>query len=501
MTNEFNTRKIIDEQLRSVGWEADTENLRYSNGTRPQKGHNIAIAEWQTDSGFVDYALFIGTKMIATIEAKASYKDVSAVIDFQCKDYARNIRDEDKSYLLGDWRGFKVPFTFATNGRPYCQHLESRILFLVDRIPGVTDYDLIIIDEAHRGYILDRELADDEILFKDQSDYQSKYRAVIDYFDAVKIALTATPALHTTEIFGKPVFKYTYREAVIDGYLVDHDLPHCLKTKLSEDGIYYTRGESVTTCDSATGELVSEFLADELDFDIDNFNRQVVNENFNRVVLEEISNYIDPEGSGKTLIFAVNDMHADLIVHILKNIYIARGISNDAITKITGSIGDKERVLDAIRRLKNERYPNIVVTVDLLTTGIDVPAIDTLVFMRRVKSRILFEQMLGRATRLCPDIGKTHFRIFDAVGIYDALEPVSEMKPVVANSSVTFTQLFDTLKNLDDDKAVQNLVNQIIVKLRRCKTNEQIKDIIDILKNLSAQDVCHLQARRFFDST
>ena len=657
MTNESDTRKMIDEQLRSVGWEADTENFRYSNGARPQKGHNIAIAEWQTDSGFVDYALFVGTKMIATIEAKASYKDVSAVIDCQGKDYARNIRDEDKSYILGDWRGFKVPFTFATNGRPYCSQHETksgiwfldlrkpdnapkalrgwlspigitellernisvgneklqemsfdllrdedglnlrgyqikavqavakavidgrqniliamatgtgktrtvlgmiycflkskrfrRILFLVDRnslgeqaqdvfatvnledllpfdkiynvnklgdktfgketrlqiatvqsmvkrilydehsMPGVTDYDLIIIDEAHRGYILDRELADDEILFKDQSDYQSKYRAVIEYFDAVKIALTATPALHTIEIFGKPIFKYTYREAVIDGYLVDHDPPYCLKTKLSEDGIHYTRGESVTTCDSATGELVSEFLADELDFDIDNFNRQVVNENFNRVVLEEISNYIDPEGLGKTLIFAVNDMHADLIVHILKEIYTARGISNDAITKITGSIGDKERVLDAIRRFKNERYPNIVVTVDLLTTGIDVPAIDTLVFMRRIKSRILFEQMLGRATRLCPDIGKTHFRIFDAVGIYDALEPVSEMKPVVANSSVTFTQLLDTLKNLDDDKAIQNLVNQIIVKLRRCKTNEQIKDIIDTLKNLSAQD-------------
>ena len=395
MPNESETRKIIDEQLRKVGWDADTENLRYSKGTRPQKGRNIAIAEWQTDSGFVDYALFVGTKMVATIEAKASYKDVSAVIDCQCKDYARSICDEDKFYQLGEWRGFKVPFTFATNGRPYCPQLETksgiwfldlrksnnapkalrgwlsptgitellernissgneklqemlfdllryeddlnlrdyqinavqvverevisgrknilvamatgtgktrtvlgmiyrflkaerfrRILFLVDRnslgeqaqdvfatvkledlltldkiynvnklgekifsketrlqiatvqsmvkrilydedlIPGVTDYDLIIIDEAHRGYILDRELADDEIFFRDQSDYQSKYRAVIEYFDAVKIALTATPALHTTEIFGKPVFKYTYREAVLDGYLVDHDPPH-----------------------------------------------------------------------------------------------------------------------------------------------------------------------------------------------------------------------------------------------------------------------------------
>ena len=658
MLNETETRKIIDEQLRKVGWETDSDNLRFSKGTRPQKGQNIAIAEWQTDSGFIDYALFVGMKMIAVIEAKANYKDIPAIIDCQGKDYARNIRDADKIYQLDNWRGFKVPFVFASNGRPYNRQLETksgiwfldlrrpdntpkalrgwlsptgiiellerdistgneklkslsldllrdedglnlrdyqieavqtveraiiggqkniliamatgtgktrtvlgmiyrflkserfrRILFLVDRnslgeqaqdvfatvkledllsldkiyninklgdktfsketrlqiatiqsmvkrvlyaedsIPGVTDFDLIIVDEAHRGYILDRELSDDEISFHDQNDYQSKYRKIIEYFDAVKIALTATPALHTTEIFGKPVFKYTYREAVIDGYLVDHDPSHRLKTMLSEEGIHYKRGDIVTTCDTVTGELTnSELLDDELDFDIDNFNRQVVNENFNRVVLEEIANFINPEGTGKTLIFAVDDKHADLIVQILKEIYTQRGISNDAITKITGSIGDKERILDAIRRFKNERFPNIVVTVDLLTTGIDVPAIDTLVFMRRVKSRILFEQMLGRATRLCSDIGKTHFRIFDVVGVYDALEPVSEMKPVVANHTETFAQLLDRLKTLDDDKAIQNLVNQIIVRLRRRNFDDTAKEFIDTLKTLTAQD-------------
>lgn len=84
-----------------------------------------------------------------------------------------------------------------------------------------------------------------------------------------------------------------------------------------------------------------------------------------------------------------------------------------------------------IKRFKNEHLPNIVVTVDLLTTGIDVPAITNIVFLRRIKSRILYDQMLGRATRLCPDIEKTHFRIFDAVGIYHQLQKYTEMKPVV----------------------------------------------------------------------
>ncbi len=113
------------------------------------------------------------------------------------------------------------------------QGMVKRIMYNTgETMPAVSDYDLLIIDEAHRGYILDKEMCEDEVLYRDQRDYQSKYRSVIEYFNAVKIALTATPALQTTEIFGQPVFKYTYREAVIEGYLVDHDAPHELKTKL-----------------------------------------------------------------------------------------------------------------------------------------------------------------------------------------------------------------------------------------------------------------------------
>ena len=75
------------------------------------------------------------------------------------------------------------------------------------------------MDECHRGYLLDRELSDTELGFRSYDDYISKYRRVLDYFDAVKIGLTATPALHTTQIFGPPIYLYSYREAVVDGYL------------------------------------------------------------------------------------------------------------------------------------------------------------------------------------------------------------------------------------------------------------------------------------------
>lgn len=648
--SEAETRYMIDEQLRQVGWEANTQEIRYSKGTRPMKGHNMAIAEWPTDSkvskkGYADYAVFVGTKLVGIIEAKAEHKDIPSVIDYQGKDYPRNIREEDAVYQLGTWGEYKVPFTFATNGRPYLEQLKTksgiwfldlrevsnvpkalhgwispdgimeqlekdiqggntalqsmpydlltdkdglslreyqvkaikaveqaviegqreillamatgtgktrtvlgmiyrflktnrfkRILFLVDRtslgeqasdvfkevkleelmtlneiynikgldektvdketriqvatvqsmvkrilynegvvMPAVTDFDLIIIDEAHRGYILDKEMGDTEVLYRDQREYQSKYRSVVEYFDAVKIALTATPALQTTEIFGQPVFKYTYREAVIEGYLVDHDAPHHLETKLSTEGIHYKSGDTVTLYDPVTREITnSELLEDELDFDIENFNRQVISENFNRTVLSEIARDIDPENpeeQGKTLIYAVDDSHADMIVSILKEIYSETGVDNEAIKKITGSVGggNPKKVTEAIKLFKNERFPSIAVTVDLLTTGIDVPEITTLVFMRRVKSRILFEQMLGRATRLCPKIHKTHFEIYDPVGVYDSLESVNTMKPVVVNPTTSFTQLLDGLETVETEEVVQAQINQIIAKLQRKK--------------------------------
>lgn len=649
---EAETRMMIDEQLRQVGWEADTEELRYSNGTRPAKGRNIAIAEWPTcssvgKSGRADYALFVGLKLVGIIEAKAEHVDIPSVIDYQGKDYPRNIRDEDSQYVVGQWGDYKVPFTFATNGRPYMDQFKTksgiwfldlrkstnipeakhgwmspigmmemlekdiekgnqalqnmpfdllrdkdglnlreyqikaieaaekaiiagrtevllamatgtgktrtvlgmiyrflktgrfkRILFLVDRTslgeqahdvfkdvkledlmplsdiynikgledkaigketriqvatvqsmvkrvllseddtkPAVTDYDLIIIDEAHRGYTLDKEMTKEESLYHNQLDYQSKYRSVIEYFDATKIALTATPALHTTQIFGEPVYKYTYREAVIEGYLVDHDAPHHLETKLSTEGIHYRNGDQIVLLDPVTGELLNaDVLEDELDFNIEHFNKQIVNRSFNEVVLAEIARDLDPENpeeTGKTLIYAVDDQHADMIVDILKNIYKETGVDNDAIMKITGSVGggNPKKVQEAISRFKNERYPSIVVTVDLLTTGIDVPEITTLVFMRRIKSRILFEQMLGRATRLCPRIHKTHFEIYDPVGVYDSLQDVSTMKPVVANPHQNFTELIDILDDIDDEKHLENQINQIVAKLQRKKRN------------------------------
>lgn len=349
------------------------------------------------------------------------------------------------------------------------QGMVKRIMFSEDEILPVDNYDCIIVDEAHRGYLLDKEMGEVELEFRNQDDYVSKYRNVIEYFDAVKIALTATPALHTTAIFGKPVFDYSYREAVIDGYLVDHGPPLQVVTELSKEGINYKAGDVVPMYDPVTNEIInSEELPDDLNIEIDYFNKKVLNENFNRVALDQILDHISPIGKEKTLIFAATDNHADIVVRLIKEIYEDKGIEieDDAVMKITGSIKDP---LLAIKRFKNEENPTIVVTVDLLTTGVDVPEICNLVFLRRVKSRILYEQMLGRATRLCDDIEKTHFNIFDAVRLYEGLEKVTNMKPIVTRNSVKFKELIHELFQLDTEEKKKNHIDEIIAKFHRNK--------------------------------
>lgn len=661
--NEAQTRCLIDEQLCLAGWEADTQNLRFSKGIRPMKGRNIAISEWPTNSafqnkGYVDYAFFVGEKLVAVMEAKKISEDVASTIDVQVKDYATHIKEEHLCYTVGVWDGYQVPFLFASNARPYLERLRTksgiwfldardttnqsypirnwfspsdlteklnqniskanqdlctvddsfmtdpnglnlrdyqikainratdavvsgkktallamatgtgktrtvlgliykmletkrfrRILFLVDRVslgeqamdtfkdvklkdlmtldqiyelkaiddndinletkvsvstvqgllkrtvltdapdlmPGV--FDLIIVDEAHRGYILDREMTEEEILYDNQVDYMSKYKQVIEYFDAVKIALTATPALHTTEIFGEPVFTYSYREAVIDGWLVDHDPPYIINTDFIQNKAKFKKGESLAQYDPNTNELLNgAVLEDELDFEVAEFNRKIVLPDNTRKVLEEISAYLNPESGEKTLIFAVNDAHADSIVDTLRDIYREYGISNDAIMKITGKTagGNKKKVLQVIKKFKNNQYPNIAVTVDLLTTGIDVPAICNLVFMRKINSRILFEQMLGRATRLCPEIGKTHFNIFDAVRVYEDLDSTSGMKSVTV--SKTMPELLDDLFR-PSDTSKQPTKDRILARLQRKNNHLTAEQKYEISERLNGSDL------------
>ena len=483
--DEKSTRLLIDEHLRAAGWEVDSAVMRHANGVRPEYGRAMAIAEWPTRSGPVDYALFVDGRCLGVIEAKRGSSDVPGRLS-QAKRYARDIDldldalPDGGPWINGDDR-FRVPFIFATNGRPYVKQLATksgiwfwnartgeapraltewfsprdlverleqevgeplqsvaerevgvsglrpyqqhaitavieaiasgqqsillamatgtgktrlaialmfellrakrfrRILFLVDRnalgrqtldamsttdtsgflkfdqvfpvadmaikFPEATTrvqvatvqamvrrifddpgaerptpgtFDLIIVDEAHRGYTLDAELREDDLGFRTLDDYLSAYRRVLDYFDAITIALTATPALHTREIFGRPVYSYGYRQAVIDGYLIDHRPPRRITTALSQTGIHFDKGEEVSIVDTATGQLDLIDLQDQVDFEIAEFNKKVYTEAFNRAVAQAIAIECPPDQPGKTLLFAARDDHADILVKALR---------------------------------------------------------------------------------------------------------------------------------------------------------------------------------------
>lgn len=631
--DEALTRILIDQQLTEAGWQADSQTLTYQNGTRPEKGKNIAIAEWPTEyqgeKGRADYVLFAGLTPIAVVEAKKENTNVAGKIS-QAERYSKGFKIN--APLLGAWEvagrtiawpdesdgHYHVPFVYSCNGRPYVPQLAEqsgswfrdvrepcntkralpsfhtpegmldllkrskedaqqklkaepfgylkvrdyqqkailaventlardirvallamatgtgktrtiiglmyrflkaerfkRILFLVDRTalgqqaldafneapleqnhtlskiynvaelgdmaaeaetrvqvatvqamvkrifmsdnpPAVDQFDCIIIDEAHRGYTLDQEMTEGELITRDASQYLSSYRRVLDYFDAVKIGLTATPAKHTSEIFGKPVYTYTYREAVADDWLIDHEPPIRYETLLTQNGITFAKGEKVSAINTQTGEVQSAELDDELSFEVDAFNRRVINENFNRVICQQLVEELDPFGDEKTLIFCATDLHADMVKRLLDEAFkdLYNGEYNQAaVAKITGQ---SDKVEQLIRQYKNERYPSIAITVDLLTTGIDVPRICNLVFMRRVKSRILYEQMIGRATRRCDEIGKTVFRIYDPVDIYAALADVNTMKPLVKDPGITLEQL---VNEITDPEQLERALN------------------------------------------
>lgn len=262
-------------------------------------------------------------------------------------------------------------------------------------------FDLIIADECHRGYTA-REHA--------------VWRDTLDHFDAVKIGLTATPAAHTMGYFENLAFQYSYDEAVRDGYLVDFDLVR-LRSDVRIRGIFLGAGEQVDQVDPETGVKQLDLIEDERVFDSSAVEREITAPDSNRRILAELKRYTDEHEAThghfpKTLIFAANDLphtsHADQLVEQAREIFDQ---GESFVAKITGRV---DRPLRRIREFRNRRKPGIAVTVDLLTTGIDIPDLEFLVFLRPVKSRILFEQMLGRGTRLGDQVaGKDRFVVFD----------------------------------------------------------------------------------------
>jgi type I restriction enzyme R subunit len=262
-------------------------------------------------------------------------------------------------------------------------------------------FDVIVADECHRGYT---------------SQEISTWRSTLDHFDAIKIGLTATPASHTTAYFTQKVFEYPYERAVQEGHLVDYDVVR-VHSDARMNGLFLHEGENVEVVDTQTGLSKMDQLEDERAFATTELEQKITSPDSNSKIIAELKKYTDDHERQlgrfpKTLVFAVNDLphvsHADQLVKLARETY-NRG---DAfVEKITGRV---DRPLQRIREFRNRPNPGIAVTVDLLTTGVDIPDLEYIVFLRPVKSRILFEQMIGRGTRKGEKYpSKDHFTVFD----------------------------------------------------------------------------------------
>jgi type I restriction enzyme, R subunit len=273
-------------------------------------------------------------------------------------------------------------------------------------------FDVIIVDECHRSIY-------------------GVWRQVLEYFDAHLIGLTATPTKQTYGFFRQNlVMEYSHELAVADGVNVDFTV-YIIKTAITEGGSRIETGEFAGYRDRMTRKLRWEAVDEPIEYTGTQLDRAVVAEDQIRTVLTTFKGKLFTElfpgrtTVPKTLIFAKDDSHADDIVQMVREVF---GKGNDFATKITYRSRDGNPK-DLLQSFRNSMNPRIVVTVDMVATGTDVKPLECLLFMRGVKSRTYFEQMVGRGVRVMDDTDfqdvtddaqhKDRFIVVDAVGVTD----------------------------------------------------------------------------------
>ena len=297
-------------------------------------------------------------------------------------------------------------------------------------------FDIIYIDECHRSIY-------------------SLWRQVLEYFDAHLLGLTATPAKHTYGFFNQNVvMEYPHEAAVADGVNCDYEV-YRIRTKITAQGstVEAAPGTMLGYRDRQTRKTRWEAPDEDVTYAAQDLDRNVVAIDQIRLVVRTFRDKVlretfpDRTEVPKTLIFAKDDSHAEDIVRIVREEF---GKGNDFCQKITYKVTGAKPA-DLIQSFRNSYNPRIVVTVDLIATGTDIKPVEIVMFMRTVKSRVLFEQMKGRGVRVInndelravtPDAkAKTHFLIVDCVGVSE--QKLSDTKPLEKNPSVSLRTLLD----------------------------------------------------------
>ena len=388
----------------------------------------VSIVDVLTNANWIKNVLFLADRAELVKQAKKSFNklipSLSTINLTTEKENAENARMVFSTYQT------------MMNAIDDIKTKDGKKLFTVGH------FDLIIVDEAHRS------------IYK-------KYQAIFEYFDGLLLGLTATPRSdidkNTYKIFelqdNVPTYSYEYEEAVANGFLVDYHTIEC-STGFIRDGIKYDElsdkdKEEFEDTFAEDEEIVDSVKASDINSWL--FNNDTIDKILT-VMMEKGLKVESNDKLGKTIIFAKNHKHAEAIekrFNILFPQYsghFARVI--DIHTNYYSSL--IEDFSDCTK------MPQIAISVDMLDTGIDIPEIVNLVFFKEVKSKVKFLQMIGRGTRLCPDLfgwgkDKKEFYIFDACQNFEFFDQNPKGKESTIGMSLSqfiFQLKVDILKEL-----------------------------------------------------
>lgn len=340
-----------------------------------------------------------------------------------------------------------------------------------EKVP-VEFFDFIVIDECHRSIY-------------------NLWKQVLDYFDAFQVGLTATPDNRTFGYFNKNVVSdYGYEKAVIDGVLVPYNV-FSIETKITKDGSKIVMSENIDRRERLTRRKFWETVDEDIEYSGKQLDRDIVNPSTIRTIIRAMkdnmpamfADRIDKDGKfevPKTLIFAKTDSHAEDIIEIVREEFAEE---NKFCKKITyKSEEDPKTVLSQFR---NDYYPRIAVTVDMIATGTDIRPLEVLVFMRDVKSRSYYEQMKGRGTRTCSleqlkatgtpaaKMTKDHFVIIDAIGVEQSQK--TDSRPLEKKPGMSLKDLLQAVAvGARDEDTLTTLANRLIRLDKQINEKEKI---------------------------
>ncbi len=319
-------------------------------------------------------------------------------------------------------------------------------------------FDFIFIDECHRSIY-------------------NLWMQVLDYFDAFQVGLTATPDARTFAYFNQNVVsEYSHEMAVADGVNVGYDV-YLIDTKITKQGATLWKGAYVEHRERLSRKKRFELQDEDETYSAQQLDKDIVNPNQIRLVIRTFKEHLpemfpdrfDENGNfevPKTLIFAKTDSHADDIIQIVRQEF---NEENHFCKKVTYRASEDPK--SVLAQFRNDYYPRIAVTVDMIATGTDVKPLECLLFMRDVKSRNYFEQMKGRGTRVInlddlkkvspnAKVPKDHFVIVDAIGVTKSLK--TDSRPLEKKPGVPLKDLLNAIAvGARDEELFTSLANRL----------------------------------------